>query len=128
MPALRPPEPRRPRSPWLRFQMGLVPLVAMLALPAALLGPPIHTYLTTGWGWSLSWRHHAAWRNCDTARQLGLAPARMGEPGYWPKLDADSDGIACEPFFPHPAPRANRPFADPHVVPLGPAGALPYTR
>src|SRR5262245_28569086 len=36
--------------------------------------------------------------NCDTARSMGLAPARRGEPGYRPHLDADNDGIACEPI------------------------------
>ncbi|WP_081455370.1 excalibur calcium-binding domain-containing protein [Roseibium aggregatum] len=27
-----------------------------------------------------------------------VATADRGEPGYWSKLDADRDGIACEPF------------------------------
>lgn len=37
-------------------------------------------------------------RNCDEARARGIAPMRRGEPGYHPKLDADGDGIACEPI------------------------------
>jgi hypothetical protein len=37
-------------------------------------------------------------RNCDQARAMGLAPAYRGQPGYAPHLDADNDGIACEPF------------------------------
>ena len=45
-------------------------------------------------------RHLSAIPNCDTARLLGLAPARRGQPGYWPHLDADDDGIACEPWPP----------------------------
>ncbi|WP_424138720.1 excalibur calcium-binding domain-containing protein [Roseomonas chloroacetimidivorans] len=45
-------------------------------------------------------RHRLAARNCDTARAVGLAPAGRGEPGYWPHLDADNDGVACEPW-PH---------------------------
>jgi hypothetical protein len=123
------PRQRRQRR-WrtLRVRGNPFSLIALLALPAIVVGPPLHTYATTDWGWSLSWRHHAAWQNCATARHLGLAPARSGQPGYWPKLDADSDGVACEPYFPHPAPRANRPFADAHVIPLGSAGPLPYTR
>ncbi|MBP0443675.1 excalibur calcium-binding domain-containing protein [Roseomonas sp. SSH11] len=47
---------------------------------------------------SLEARHRMAARSCDTARAVGLAPARRGEPGYWPHLDADDDGIACEPW------------------------------
>ncbi|MGZ8335007.1 MAG: excalibur calcium-binding domain-containing protein [Allosphingosinicella sp.] len=34
---------------------------------------------------------------CDYARAAGVAPILAGEPGYRPGLDADSDGIACEP-------------------------------
>jgi hypothetical protein len=41
-------------------------------------------------------RHIAAVPNCAAARAVGLAPARRGEPGYWPSHDADNDGIACE--------------------------------
>jgi hypothetical protein len=43
--------------------------------------------------------HQAAARNCDAARAVGLAPAARGQPGYWPHLDADHDGIACEPWL-----------------------------
>ena len=39
------------------------------------------------------------YRNCDAARDSGVAPIRRGEPGYRPELDADGDGIACEPYF-----------------------------
>lgn len=35
--------------------------------------------------------------NCDDARAAGKAPIRAGEPGYRPELDADGDGIACDP-------------------------------
>lgn len=42
-------------------------------------------------------RHMLASRNCAAARSVGLAPADMGEPGYWPSHDADNDGVACEP-------------------------------
>jgi hypothetical protein len=38
------------------------------------------------------------YRNCDAARAAGAAPMLRGEPGYRPGLDADSDGIACEPW------------------------------
>jgi hypothetical protein len=38
------------------------------------------------------------YRNCAEARAAGVAPIRAGQPGYRPELDADSDGIACEPY------------------------------
>jgi hypothetical protein len=36
-------------------------------------------------------------RNCAEARAAGAAPILMGQPGYSRFLDADGDGIACEP-------------------------------
>src|SRR5437868_10323828 len=36
--------------------------------------------------------------NCAAARAAGMAPIHIGEPGYRPALDADNDGIACEPI------------------------------
>jgi excalibur calcium-binding domain-containing protein len=38
------------------------------------------------------------YRNCAAAWAAGAAPIYIGEPGYEPRLDGDSDGIACEPF------------------------------
>ena len=38
--------------------------------------------------------------NCDAARAAGVAPLHVGEPGYRSELDADGDGIACEPYKP----------------------------
>lgn len=38
------------------------------------------------------------YRNCASARRAGAAPLRRGEAGYRPALDADNDGIACEPY------------------------------
>lgn len=38
------------------------------------------------------------WRRCDDARAAGSAPIYRGEPGYREWLDADNDGIACEPY------------------------------
>jgi hypothetical protein len=50
------------------------------------------------WSPSMRLRHQMAARNCDAARAVGLAPARRGEPGYYPRHDEDNDGIACEPW------------------------------
>lgn len=37
------------------------------------------------------------YRNCAAARAAGASPILRGEPGYRPQLDADGDGVACEP-------------------------------
>lgn len=39
-----------------------------------------------------------AYRNCDEARASGADPLHLGDSGYGPHLDADRDGIACEPY------------------------------
>lgn len=41
-------------------------------------------------------RHLGAYANCTNAWAMGLGPAERGQPGYWPKHDADGDGVACE--------------------------------
>ena len=38
------------------------------------------------------------YRDCDDARAMGAAPLHRGAPGYRPELDADGDGVACEPY------------------------------
>jgi hypothetical protein len=52
------------------------------------------------WPLTVALRHVAAAPNCNAARVVGLAPARRGQPGYWPSHDRDGDGIACEPWRP----------------------------
>jgi len=42
--------------------------------------------------------HSAYYPNCSAARDAGHAPIFAGQPGYRQELDADGDGIACEPF------------------------------
>lgn len=39
-----------------------------------------------------------AFANCAEARAAGVAPVRIGEPGYGAHLDRDGDGIGCEPY------------------------------
>ena len=41
----------------------------------------------------------AFYANCAAARAAGAAPMHSGEPGYRAKLDRDSDGVACEPYY-----------------------------
>lgn len=38
------------------------------------------------------------WFRCANARAAGTTPIYAGEPGYSSELDADGDGIACEPL------------------------------
>lgn len=38
--------------------------------------------------------------SCREAIQAGAAPLHRGDPGYAAHLDADNDGIACEPYRP----------------------------
>lgn len=45
-------------------------------------------------------RAGASFRNCQEARAAGAAPLQRGQPGYRIELDADGDGIACEPIRP----------------------------
>lgn len=40
-----------------------------------------------------------SYRNCKAARAAGAAPVYAGQPGYGPHLDADGDGIGCEPYY-----------------------------
>jgi LPXTG-motif cell wall-anchored protein len=36
------------------------------------------------------------YQNCDAARAAGVAPIKVGQPGYRAGLDRDHDGVACE--------------------------------
>lgn len=51
---------------------------------------------TSPWTPTSAVLHALARRNCASASELGLTPARRGELGYWESNDRDSDGIACE--------------------------------
>jgi hypothetical protein len=42
--------------------------------------------------------HSVYYPNCAGARADGHAPIFAGQPGYRSALDADGDGIACEPY------------------------------
>jgi Excalibur calcium-binding domain len=53
------------------------------------------------WPFMQTVKHYAAYWDCNSARAVGVAPARVGQPGYWPHLDRDKDGIACEDFTPN---------------------------
>ena len=38
----------------------------------------------------------AYYSNCTEAREAGVAPLHVGDPGYRPALDRDKYGVACE--------------------------------
>ena len=42
--------------------------------------------------------HSAYYPNCAAARAAGHTPIFRAQPGYRGALDADGDGIACEPY------------------------------
>ncbi|WP_082837044.1 excalibur calcium-binding domain-containing protein [Labrenzia sp. OB1] len=77
------------RHGWIKLLAVAVALVAAVYFALPIFSP---------WPRNVTLRHIVSFANCDTARAVGLAPANRGEPGYWSKLDADRDGIACEPF------------------------------
>ena len=41
----------------------------------------------------------APFESCDEAWAAGSTPIRRGQPGYSPQLDADGNGLACEPYI-----------------------------
>ena len=76
--------------------------VTVLVLAAVAVGMRIAPNIQHREG-SASWQALATpnavyYPNCDAARATGAAPIHRGQPGYRPQLDADSDGIACEPY------------------------------
>jgi hypothetical protein len=44
----------------------------------------------------LAVKHLASATSCDVGEIIGMAPSGRGQAGYWPHLDADHDGVACE--------------------------------
>jgi len=87
------PAARRARWRSLRAHLCAMALAA-LALGAGYLA----LNMLSPWPPLVTIRHVVAAPNSDAARLTALAPARRGEPGYWPQHDADNDGIACEPW------------------------------
>lgn len=83
---------RRFLRKFVRVAGTLLILLAILAMPVALVA-----YLLD-WPLMTTARHLLAWPNCGAAREVGLAPALRGAPGYWKHHDADKDGISCEPW------------------------------
>ena len=90
---------RRQRSPHVLHSLRAWGIrLALLTFALALVWFTITSL--SPWPVPLTVQHYLASHDCDSARAVGLAPARRGEPGYWPDLDADHDGIACETWPP----------------------------
>ena len=49
-------------------------------------------------GFSSAVSENVYYRRCADARRAGAAPIYRGQPGYRSGLDADNDGVACEPY------------------------------
>lgn len=81
------------REAELKGELGRAVALSILASVLALL---VSLQYGTPWGALVTLRHWVASTNCETARGVGLAPARISQPGYWRHLDADNDGISCE--------------------------------
>lgn len=85
----------RPR--WEAADWALAAGVGGAAL--TLLGVVAHLWLQ-GFGFAssdLAARHLVAALGCGAAEQVGVAPAAIGQPGYWQDLDRDGDGRTCGP-------------------------------
>jgi hypothetical protein len=82
---------------WLRRHRDQAGIAAFAAVAFAALAYPVASNLSR-WPLTVAIRHAAAAPNCAAARMVGLAPARRGQPGYYPQHDRDRDGIACEPW------------------------------
>ncbi|MBR1131631.1 excalibur calcium-binding domain-containing protein [Bradyrhizobium iriomotense] len=73
---------------------------ALVAAISALVGATLCWAILCQFTWHplTLFKHIAAFPDCSAARAVSLAPALRGQPGYWPRHDADNDGIACENF------------------------------
>ena len=74
--------------------------LAILLISVGVGVPLVLMKVLSPWPLMTTIRHLTSVLNCDAVRAYGLAPARKGQPGYWPMHDADNDGIACEPWPP----------------------------
>jgi hypothetical protein len=73
--------PRRKGS-WAQWRLGLLALIFLALAVLSRFSSQVTYY-----------------PNCAAARAAGVAPINRGEPGYRHGLDADGDGVACEPYY-----------------------------
>jgi len=98
---------RRPKNSAVNFLVGAGLIGAVVGMGSAATTPEGRTQLisaasdvavATGMARARTPEDGDYWRRCDHARAAGSAPIYRGEPGYRDSLDADNDGIACEPY------------------------------
>lgn len=98
---------RRPKNSAVNFLVGAGVAGAVVGLGSAATAPEGRTQLmsaasdaavATGMARARAPKVGDYWRRCDDARGAGSAPIYRSEPGYRDGLDADNDGIACEPY------------------------------
>lgn len=82
-----------------RKRRGSWPLIVALVAVASFTGF-LALFFLSPWPAGATLAHLAAFGGCDAARAFGVDQAGVGEAGYWPRLDPDRDGIACEPAGP----------------------------
>ena len=82
---------------WRLFR-NYLPLIALALLALAQFLFPNSTATMMSLASAPDRSAEAYYPNCDAARSAGVAPITEGEPGYRQQLDADDDGIACEPY------------------------------
>ncbi|WP_368044722.1 excalibur calcium-binding domain-containing protein [Sabulicella glaciei] len=75
--------------------------VAVFA-PKAIHHPPATAAYFTSAVWGLYFP------NCAAAHEAGYYNIPVGSPGYRPPLDADGDGLACEPYSVRGSPGRQR--------------------
>jgi Excalibur calcium-binding domain len=98
---LQPPKPEsaRPLLRDLRNGVGMMILGVVFGGGAFLVmdsfNPPGHRQPDQGLSLRASY-----YQTCREALQDGHANIARGEPGYRRELDADNDGLACEPYAP----------------------------
>lgn len=87
-------------APWRARLRREAPIASLICLPIILvaIGVALYPRRFPDRSWTIEIAHAIAATNCASARMMGLAPAGRGKPGYWPHLDRDNDGIACEPW------------------------------
>jgi hypothetical protein len=90
---------RLDRRPMLHGSYRAAKISAIIAASAGALYLGLVTL--SPWPPIITIRHLLSFRNCEAAREMGLAPANKGDPGYWQKHDRDRDGVSCEPWYHH---------------------------
>jgi hypothetical protein len=82
-------ELRRARWRKMLREMRTIALLTLLVFSAGM--------IITNWS-NLNAHLPVYYPNCAFARAAGAAPISRGSAGYRSALDADGDGIACEPY------------------------------